>query len=249
MGTTAADPDRCLRRDAAANRGRILDAAREAFARDGIDVSLIEIARRAGVGNATLHRNFTKESLVQALYEEWRAKRHAASLRALEDPDPWNGLRAFMVDTLEDASRNRTLIDVFMIRMHCDATVGNPVAELVRSVLDVLGDRPHDRHHRTRRARSAASSGRDRARGTAGATRSAGAARRRGHPAAARPPDRRVGAGDADPSPLLTASCPHIRSTSRPQIPHGAARSGRRRPARPFRSRTPPAAARRAAPA
>jgi AcrR family transcriptional regulator len=132
MATTAADSDRCLRRDAAANRGRILDAAREAFAREGIDVSLIEIARRAGVGNATLHRNFTKESLVQALYEEWRAKRHAASLRALDDPDPWNGLRAFMVDTLEDASRNRTLIDVFMIRMHRDATVGNPVAELVR---------------------------------------------------------------------------------------------------------------------
>jgi len=132
MSITAAGSDRCQRRDAAANRRRILDAAREAFAREGIDVSLIEIARRAGVGNATLHRNFTKESLVQALYEEWRAKRHAASLRALEDPDPWRGLRGFMVDTLEDASRNRTLIDVFMIRLHRDATIGNPVAELMR---------------------------------------------------------------------------------------------------------------------
>jgi AcrR family transcriptional regulator len=132
MSITAAGSDRCLRRDAAANRRRILDAAREAFAREGIDVSLIEIARRAGVGNATLHRNFTKESLVQALYEEWRAKRHAASLRALEDSDPWQGLRGFMVDTLEDASRNRTLIDVFMIRLHRDATIGSPVAELMR---------------------------------------------------------------------------------------------------------------------
>jgi AcrR family transcriptional regulator len=132
MSTTVADTDRCLRRDASENRDRILDAAREAFACEGIDVSLIEIARRAGVGNATLHRNFTKESLVQALYEEWRAKRHAASLRALEDPDPWNGLHMFMVDTLEDASRNRSLIDVFMISLHRDATVGNPVAELMR---------------------------------------------------------------------------------------------------------------------
>ena len=127
----ASDSDRCLRRDAAANRQRILDAAREAFARDGIDVSLIEIARRAGVGNATVHRNFNKESLVQALYEEWRDKRYAACLRALEDPDPWSGLRTFMVDTLEDASRNRTLIDVFMIRLHRDATVGNPVTRLM----------------------------------------------------------------------------------------------------------------------
>jgi AcrR family transcriptional regulator len=128
----ATDSDRCLRRDAAANRRRILDAARDAFAREGIDVSLIEIARRAGVGNATLHRNFTKESLVQALYEEWRDKRHVASVRALEDPDPWHGLRTFMVDTLEDASRDRTLIDVFMIRLHHGATADNPVARLMR---------------------------------------------------------------------------------------------------------------------
>src|SRR6202012_4796745 len=117
MSTTATASDRCLRRDAAENRERILCAAREAFALEGIDVSLIEIARRAGVGNATLHRNFTKESLVQALYEEWRDKRGAASVRALDDPDPWRALRTFMVDTLEDAGHNRTLIDVFMIRL------------------------------------------------------------------------------------------------------------------------------------
>jgi AcrR family transcriptional regulator len=132
MSTTAEESDRCQRRDAAANRGRILDAAREAFAHAGIDVSLIEIARRAGVGNATLHRNFTKESLVQALYEEWRAKRYADAERALEDPDPWHGLGTFMVDTLKDASRNRTLLDVFMIRLHRDATAGNPVARLTQ---------------------------------------------------------------------------------------------------------------------
>jgi AcrR family transcriptional regulator len=132
MSTTATAQDRCLRRDAAENRQRILSAAREAFALEGIDVSLIEIARRAGVGNATLHRNFTKESLVQALYDEWRAKRHAAAILALEDPDPWRGLETFMTDTLEDASRNRTLVDMFMIRLHHGAVAGNPLARLMR---------------------------------------------------------------------------------------------------------------------
>ncbi len=132
MSTTAPGQDHCLRRDAAENRQRILCAAREAFANDGIDVSLIEIARRAGVGNATLHRNFTKESLVQALYDEWRAKRHAAALLALEDPDPWRGLQTFMTDTLEDASRNRTLVDMFMIRLHHNAIADNPLARLMR---------------------------------------------------------------------------------------------------------------------
>ena len=132
MSTTATAQDRCQRRDAAENRQRILHAAREAFALEGIDVSLIEIARRAGVGNATLHRNFTKESLVEALYDEWRAKRHAAAVLALEDPDPWRGLETFMTDTLEDASRNRTLVDMFMIRLHHGATADNPLARLMR---------------------------------------------------------------------------------------------------------------------
>ena len=132
MSTTATAQDRCQRRDAAENRQRILHAAREAFALEGIDVSLIEIARRAGVGNATLHRNFTKESLVEALYDEWRAKRHAAAVLALEDPDPWRGLETFMTDTLEDASRNRTLVDMFMIRLHHGAIADNPLARLMR---------------------------------------------------------------------------------------------------------------------
>jgi AcrR family transcriptional regulator len=132
MSTTAPAHDRCLRRDAAENRERILCAAREAFALEGSDVSLIEIARRARVGNATLHRNFTKESLVQALYDEWRAKRQAAGRLALDDPDPWRGLQTFMTDTLEDASRNRTLVDMFMIRLHHGAIADNPLARLMR---------------------------------------------------------------------------------------------------------------------
>src|ERR1700722_10234416 len=117
MSTTATAQDRCLRRDAAENRQRILSAAREAFALEGIDVSLIEIARRAGVGNATLHRNFTKESLVQALYDEWRAKRHAAAFHALADPDPWRGLQTFMTETLEDAFRNGRMVVLIIITL------------------------------------------------------------------------------------------------------------------------------------
>lgn len=132
MSTTATASERCLRRDAAENRQRILRAAREAFALEGIDVSLIEIARRAGVGNATLHRNFTKESLVLALYDEWRDTRLAAAVLALEDPDPWRGLEMFMTDTLQEASRNRTLVDMFMIRSHHGATADNPLAQLMR---------------------------------------------------------------------------------------------------------------------
>lgn len=56
------------RADATRNRQRILEAARTAFAATGNETSMAEIARRAGVGPATLYRNFaTRRELVEAL--------------------------------------------------------------------------------------------------------------------------------------------------------------------------------------
>src|ERR1700744_2247985 len=49
-------------------RDRVLTAARELFASDGLSVSLDEIARRAGVGPGTVHRHFpAKENLIAAV--------------------------------------------------------------------------------------------------------------------------------------------------------------------------------------
>src|SRR3954465_9341110 len=60
-----------LRSDAAANRDRLIAAARTAFAEEGTDVKVEEIARRAGVGVGTLYRRFPgKEQLVRAILEE-----------------------------------------------------------------------------------------------------------------------------------------------------------------------------------
>ena len=98
------------------NRDRILAAAAQAFADDGLSVSLIEIARRAGVGNATLHRNFTKEQLVDELFQDWYARRQALAHRALADPDPWHGLVSFLEDVLADGSRNRAVGALFAVR-------------------------------------------------------------------------------------------------------------------------------------
>src|SRR3954451_16162338 len=57
-----------LRADAERNRRRLLDAAATCFAERGLDVSVAEIARRAGVGHGTAFRRFpTKEHLVCAV--------------------------------------------------------------------------------------------------------------------------------------------------------------------------------------
>lgn len=60
------------RADAARNRDKILAAARAAFAEQpDADVSMAEISRRAGVGMATLYRNFPgRRELLEALYAE-----------------------------------------------------------------------------------------------------------------------------------------------------------------------------------
>jgi AcrR family transcriptional regulator len=56
------------RADARRNRERVLRAAQQAFATDGLDVALDEIARRAGVGPGTVHRHFpSKEALYLAV--------------------------------------------------------------------------------------------------------------------------------------------------------------------------------------
>lgn len=60
-----------MRSDARRNRETLIAAARAIYAEYGVDASLDEIARRAGVGNATLYRHFpTRADLLIAVYED-----------------------------------------------------------------------------------------------------------------------------------------------------------------------------------
>ncbi len=66
----AAKAPRPLRADARRNRDAILQAARETFEAEGVLASLDGIALRAGVGNATLYRNFpTRDDLLAAVMQ------------------------------------------------------------------------------------------------------------------------------------------------------------------------------------
>ncbi|WP_045745689.1 TetR/AcrR family transcriptional regulator [Actinoplanes rectilineatus] len=68
MATARNAAKRPLRADAQRNRDAILDAAREVFEAEGVMTSLDGIALRAGVGNATLYRNFpTRDDLLAAI--------------------------------------------------------------------------------------------------------------------------------------------------------------------------------------
>jgi AcrR family transcriptional regulator len=86
-----------LRADAQENRARVLAVARELFAERGLEVPMAAIARRAGVGVATLYRRFpTKEALVMEAFTEQFAMCQAVIDEALTDPDPWRGFRTVL---------------------------------------------------------------------------------------------------------------------------------------------------------
>jgi AcrR family transcriptional regulator len=88
---------RPLRRDAERNRQRILAAASDVFNERGLDVSLDEIARHAGVGVGTVYRRFqTKEELIEALFMDRLDTFAAIADEAYAAPDPWRGLVSFM---------------------------------------------------------------------------------------------------------------------------------------------------------
>src|ERR1700742_5100544 len=68
---SSSSPPAARRADAERNRDKILAAARTAFADPDAQVSMAEIARRAGVGMATLYRNFPgRQELLEALYAD-----------------------------------------------------------------------------------------------------------------------------------------------------------------------------------
>jgi len=94
---TAARACRPLRADAKRNRARIVAAARLVFSEAGLDAPVSQVARRAGVGIATLLRRFpTRDELVAAAFEDKMAAYSRAIDEALADPDPWRGFRRYV---------------------------------------------------------------------------------------------------------------------------------------------------------
>jgi len=89
---------RPLRRDAEMNRQRILRAASQVFTARGLQASLDDVARQAGVGAGTLYRHFpTRDALLEAVYHTEVARLAAAERELSGKLPPVEALRAWMV--------------------------------------------------------------------------------------------------------------------------------------------------------
>jgi AcrR family transcriptional regulator len=101
------------RKDAQRNLERVLHAAHALFAERGADVTMEEVARRAGVGVGTIYRRFpSKEQLFAAVSHTACADvRHCLQAAAEGEHDPLNKLRALVVVQYHRCAEQAALLD------------------------------------------------------------------------------------------------------------------------------------------
>ncbi|EGX55714.1 TetR family transcriptional regulator [Streptomyces zinciresistens K42] len=119
-----------LRSDAERNRHRIADAARAAFRELGADAPIKEIAKRAGVGTATLYRRFpTREDLLAYVFADRLTGCEESVLTALTNPDPWQGLVDHVNHLAELQLEDRAFTAVFLYDFPHDSPVSRSRTE------------------------------------------------------------------------------------------------------------------------
>ncbi|HEY6748845.1 MAG TPA: helix-turn-helix domain-containing protein, partial [Mycobacteriales bacterium] len=106
-----------MRADALRNSELLLQAARDVFVERGPDASLEEIARRAGVGIATLYRRFgDRQALMHAVvHAALVASAEAAEHAQREHADPFDALTAYVHAVLD--LRTSAVIPVLLDRL------------------------------------------------------------------------------------------------------------------------------------
>jgi AcrR family transcriptional regulator len=129
------------RADARRNRARVLEAAIDAFASEGLSVPVHEIARRAGVGTGTVSRHFpTKEGLFQAIVSSiaQRLVQRGRQLAATEDPGA--AFFEFFTAMVEEGATNRGLADAFAgAGFDVEAAASRAEHDVMGALHDLLG--------------------------------------------------------------------------------------------------------------
>ncbi|MCP2328841.1 AcrR family transcriptional regulator [Hamadaea flava] len=130
-------PDPPLRADARRNRERLLAAAEQVFAEQGVTASTEDVARVAGVGVGTVFRHFpTKEQLIEAVYHARLARLAELADRLADSADPGAAFAEFFSTTVEGAATKNALVEA-LSRAGVD-TAAPEVGGWVRRALGVL---------------------------------------------------------------------------------------------------------------
>jgi len=132
--TTIGEAAPRLRADARRNRDRIIAAARELFVEYGAEAPFDEVARRAGVGNATLYRHFAdrRELAHRVALSVMERVVAAGELAAAEEPDAYEALRRFAHGAVDER------IGALCTLLSADVDNGHPELVAARARLGSL---------------------------------------------------------------------------------------------------------------
>src|SRR5580692_5857135 len=129
------------RADAARNRERVLASAEAVLARDGLSASMRAIAADAGVGLATIYRNFpTQEALYQAIIIRRIETLIAEAAELASAPDPGQAFFGYFTRVVEHAMSTKAIADL-LVRAGIDpkpgmADIGRRMRHAVQALLD-----------------------------------------------------------------------------------------------------------------
>ena len=103
------------RADAQRNRERLLSAAEAAFNERGVSASLDDIAKVAGVGNATLYRHFpSRENLIESVYDQRIRTLCESAGNLAASREPGEALLTWLREVVVHITTSRTLGEAFM---------------------------------------------------------------------------------------------------------------------------------------
>jgi AcrR family transcriptional regulator len=130
------------RADALRNRERLLEAAKQAFAEVGAEVSMDEIVRRAGVGIGTLYRHFpTRDAVVEAVYRREIGQFAEAAQTLLQSHKPRDALRAWLVLFVDYLATKRVIAPMLGAAPGGTTALYESSGMLIRSAITLLLDR------------------------------------------------------------------------------------------------------------
>jgi AcrR family transcriptional regulator len=133
------DVERSLRADARRNRDALLEAATAAFTERGVDTSLEDVARRAGVGIGTLYRHFpTRDALVEAAYRRGVESLCDAAAELLAESDPETALENWMLRFVGYVATKRGLAATLKLSGDAHTDLFAYVHERIRAAVDSL---------------------------------------------------------------------------------------------------------------
>lgn len=131
--------DGTLRADAARNRAAIVATARAVMAEEGLDVPLDEIAKRAGVGNATLYRRFpTRIDLVAAVFADRMVDHARAVEKALAASDPWDGFAGYIEEVAELQVHDQGIADLITMDVSRAPEIDAQRAKAFHGLVEVI---------------------------------------------------------------------------------------------------------------